>query len=54
VKQRAVTGCFKSGDFDVKDKEHARRPKVVEDAEWETLFDEDPCQTQEDSLGVAQ
>jgi len=48
---------FKSGDFDVKDKEHAGRPKLVKDAELEALLDKDPCQTQkklEKSLGVAQ
>jgi len=46
---------FKSGDFDVEDKE--RVGKLIEDAELEALFDEDLCQTQEElaeSLGVAQ
>jgi len=37
--------CFKSGDFDMADNEHIGRPKLVEDAELEALFDEDPCQT---------
>jgi len=48
---------FKSGDFDVEDKERARRAKLVKDAELEALLDEDPCQTQEElakSLGIAQ
>jgi len=39
---------FKSDDFDVKDKECTERPKLVEDAELEASFDEDPCQTQEE------
>jgi len=39
-------------DFDVEDKKHTGRPKLVEDAELEALFDEDPCQTQEESLRV--
>jgi len=46
--KRAVT------DFDIskvvifiEDKERARRPKLVEDAELEALLDENPCQTQE-------
>jgi len=38
---------FKSGDFYVEDKE-AARPKLVEDAELEALFYEDPCETQEE------
>jgi len=49
--------CFKSGDFNVEDKEHARRPKLIEDAELEASFDEDSCQTQDklpSSLGIAQ
>jgi len=47
---------FKNGDFDVEDKERVRKPKLVEDAELEALFDEDLCQTQEElaeTLGVA-
>ena len=28
---------FKNGDFDIKDKERSGRPKVYEDAEWESL-----------------
>jgi len=39
---------FKSGDLDVKDKERARRTKLVEDAELEVLLDENPYQTQEE------
>jgi len=48
---------FKSGDFDVEDKEHDGRPKLVEDAELEALLGEDLCQTQEElaeSLRIAQ
>jgi len=46
----------KSSDFNVEDKERAKRPKLVEDADLKASFDEDPCQTQEElteSLGVA-
>jgi len=47
--------CLKSNDFDVEGKECAERPKLVEDAELEALFDEDPYQTQfAESFGVAQ
>jgi len=45
---------FKNGDFDMKGKERAGRPNLVEDAELETFLDEDPCQTQKqlvESLG---
>jgi len=55
-----VTGFdFKSGDFDVEDKERAGRPKLIEYAEFEALLDENPCQTQEELavielLGIAQ
>jgi len=48
---------LQSGDFDMEDKEDVGRPKLVEDAELESLFDKDPCQMQEElaeSLGVAQ
>ena len=40
---------FKNGEFDVEDKERSGngRPKVYEDAELESLLDEDSCQTQE-------
>jgi len=41
----------------MENKEHAGRPKLVEDVELEALLDEDPCQTQEElaeSLGIAQ
>jgi len=54
---RAWFPHFKSGDFDVEGKERAGRPKLDEDAELETLLDENPCQTKEElakSLGVAQ
>jgi len=33
----------------VKGKECAGRPKLVKNAELEATFDEDPCQTQEES-----
>ena len=48
---------LKNGEFDVEDKEHSGRPKVYEDAELESLLDEDSCQTQEAlarTLGVTQ
>jgi len=38
---------FKSSDSDMEDKEHARRPKLVESAELEALLDKDPYQMQE-------
>ena len=46
---------FRSGDFDVEDKERPGQPKKFEDAELEALLDEDSCQTQEElakSFGV--
>ena len=48
---------FKSGNFDVEDKELSGRPKNFKDEELEALLGEDPCQTQEElaaSLGVTQ
>lgn len=48
---------FKSGDFDVSDKERPGQPKKFEDPELEALLDEDPCQTQKqlaEALGVSQ
>lgn len=48
---------FKSGDFDVEDKERPGQVKKFEDAELEALLEEDSCQTQEElakSLGVTQ
>lgn len=48
---------FKSGDFDIKDKERPGQEKKFEDEELETLLDEDSSQTQgelADSLGVTQ
>ena len=36
---------LKNGKFDIEDKERSGRPKVYEDAEWETLLDQDSCQT---------
>ena len=37
---------FKSGDFDVADKEHGKPPKRYENAELQALLDEDDAQTQ--------
>ena len=48
---------FKSGDFDVKDKERPGQPKKFEDEELQALLDEDDAQTQEQlaaSLNVTQ
>ena len=48
---------FKNSEFDVEDKERGGRSKVYEDAELESLLDEDSCQTQEAialTLGVTQ
>ena len=39
---------FQDGDFNVGDRPSEGRPKTFEDAELEALFDEDPCQTQEE------
>ena len=46
---------MKGGDFDVDDRPREGRQKTFENAELEALFDEDPCQTQEEhasELGV--
>ena len=46
---------FKDSDFDVGDRPHEGKPRTFEDAELETLLDEDLCQTQEElgsALGV--
>jgi len=48
---------FKNGEFDVEDKERNGKSKVYEDAELETLLDEDSYQTQKElalTLGVTQ
>jgi len=48
---------FKSGDYDVEDKERSRRPRAFEDEELQALVDEDPCQTQKqlaEALNCAQ
>lgn len=48
---------FKSGDFDLTDKEHGKPPKQYEDAELETLLQEDDSQSQKqlaEQLGVSQ
>lgn len=39
---------FKSGDFDIEDKERPGQPKKFEDAELEGLLNEDSSQTQEE------
>lgn len=39
---------FRSGNFDVEDKDRPGPVKKFEDAELDTLLDEDPCQTQEE------
>ena len=38
---------FRSGDFDTVDKERSGRPKTIEDADLQTLLDEDDTQTQD-------
>ena len=38
---------FNNDEFNIEDKERSRRPKVYENAELETLLDQDSCQTQE-------
>ena len=38
---------FKSGDFDLKDKERPGQPKKFDDAELQALLDEDSTQTQQ-------
>ncbi len=46
---------FRSGDFDVSDKERPGQPKKFEDEELRALLDEDSCQTEDklaESLGV--
>lgn len=48
---------FKSGDFDVRDKERPGQKRKFKDEELEKLLDEDPCRTQEElanSLNVSQ
>nr|KAF6360078.1 hypothetical protein mMyoMyo1_011036 [Myotis myotis] len=49
--------CFKSEDFDVKDKERTGQPKKFEDQQLQALLDEDACQTQKqlaERLNLAQ
>ncbi|EGI68934.1 Mariner Mos1 transposase [Acromyrmex echinatior] len=43
---------FKNGEFDVEDKERSGKPKVYEDAELETLLNENLCQTQKEMQKV--
>ncbi|EGI58037.1 Mariner Mos1 transposase [Acromyrmex echinatior] len=48
---------FKSGDFDVADKEHGKSSKRYEDVELQALLDEDDSQTQKqlaEQLSVSQ
>ena len=48
---------FKSGDFDVANKEHGKPPKRYEDVELQALLDEDDSQTQKqlaEQLSVSQ
>ncbi|GFU98278.1 mariner Mos1 transposase [Trichonephila clavipes] len=48
---------FKNGDYEVEDQHGVGREKVFEDAELETLLDQDSCQTQQElsgSFGVTQ
>jgi len=48
---------FKSGDFDIEDKERPGPKKKFEDEELEVLLDHDACQSQEElaeTLGVTQ
>ena len=50
LSERSCRECFqklKNGEFDVEDKERSGRPKVYEDAELESLLNEDSCQTQD-------
>ena len=39
---------FKNGDFDVEDRHNGGREKVFEDAELETLLEQDSYQNQEE------
>ena len=41
---------FKSGDFDIENKERPDQPKKFEDEELKALLDEFCCQTQEELL----
>ena len=48
---------FKTGDFDVEDKERPDQPKKFEDQQLPALLEEDECQTQKqlsERLNVAQ
>ena len=48
---------FKSGDFEVANKEHWKRPRKFEDVELQASLDEDDSQTQKqlaEQLGVSQ
>jgi [histone H3]-lysine36 N-dimethyltransferase SETMAR len=48
---------FRSGDFDIRDKERPGQPKKFEDEKLEELLDQDSCQTQEElaqALNVTQ
>ena len=40
--------CFKSSDFDLKDRHGGEKEKIFEDSELEALFAADSCQTHEE------
>ena len=50
MKERVVSGFqrLKNGDFDVEDRHSGGREKVFEDAELETLLEQDSYQNQEE------
>ena len=39
---------FRNGDFDLEDEERPGQPKKFEDAELQTLLDENACRTQQE------
>ena len=41
---------FKSGDFDVEDKEHSGRPRAFEDEGLQSLVDEEPMSNAKTNL----
>ena len=56
MKECRVVSGFKNGDFDVENR-HSSGREVFEDAELETLLEQDSCRNQEElarSLGVTQ
>ena len=49
MKERVMSGQhFKNGYFDVEHRHSGGREKVFEDAELETLLEQDSCQNQEE------